>query len=134
MFQVVTKKNSPAMPIKHVLYVASLFPQPNASAAGVHTMSILQAIINKIKPQRITFAAPQVANNMHANALQNYFSNTLVNTVTMLPNNTTSMENAILSVTDLCIFDTFINEELFGWKVNQIAPHCMTVIDTVCIK
>lgn len=119
--------------IKHVLYIASLFPQPNASAAGVHTMSILHAFYNHMKPEKITFAAPQQTNNnAHAAALREQFPNCTIETVTMLPNNTQSMEkNAILQDANVCVFDTFINEEMFGWKVNQMAPHCMAVIDTV---
>lgn len=99
--------------IKNILYIASLFPEPNSSAAGVHTYQMLRAIekCKSLAPAQkvnLFYCAPQQESE-HAQELEKFFNSKqesiLYKTRTIKPNDTKCMDEIISEAEpDLCIF------------------------------
>lgn len=110
-------------PMTTVLVIGYVWPEPNSSAAGTHMMSLL----NLFKKQnwRVIFATP-AQHSDHMVDLSQFGIES--NAITL---NDSSFDHYLEEVSpDIVMFDRFMMEEQFGWRVRKSAPNAMAILDT----
>lgn len=146
---------SVATPRRSALYFGTLWPQVSASAGGVRTMNLVDALVRG--GYEVTYSSP---------AKWNEFADELaarherIKVVRCAPNNADAVERVIRAATgpgarqplsrhgsdnddarsvddgrdgdgpDVVVFDRFIMEEQFGHAVHRVCPSALRVLDT----
>ncbi len=111
---------------RKLLYIGSVWPEPSSSAAGVRTRQIIKSFLSDPKQKwKILFVSPSSYNS---------FSKELngmgVETI-RVPTNDPVMQKIVLNMSpDLVIYDRFIVEEQFGWRVREACPNIFEILDT----
>ncbi len=109
-----------------VLFTSAIWPEPMSSAAGVRTRFLIEAI-RKLRPDwRVV---------MHASGKDTEFRGELertlgVSCVQYLPNDE-SFDTFLRELQpSVVVFDRFMLEEQFGWRVRENAPRALRLLDT----
>lgn len=106
-----------------VLVIGYVWPEPNSSAAGTHMMSLLNLF--KKQDWRVIFATPAQRSDHMVDLSQFGIES---NAITL---NDSSFDRYLEDVSpDIVMFDRFMMEEQFGWRVRKCAPNAMTILDT----
>jgi glycosyltransferase involved in cell wall biosynthesis len=109
---------------RNVLFVGPVFPEPTSSAAGVRTVSLLEDFLSR--GDRILFASASdqnaFAGALHAKGIE---------TVKIGPNDPEFDRIVHEFAPDVAVFDRFMLEEQFGWRVAEAAPTCLRILDTI---
>ncbi len=109
--------------IKKILVIGYVWPEPNSSAAGSHMMSILRLF--KKQNWQIEFATPSQPTE-HMIDLRNEGISS--KSITL---NCDSFDRYILEYQpDIVLFDRFMMEEQFGWRVEKNCPSALKILDT----
>lgn len=107
----------------HVLIVGYVWPEPNSSAAGGRMLSLIE--IFKMQGWLVTFASP-AADSEHAINLE---SIGVEKKAIVL--NCSSFDDYVLELQPgIVLFDRFMMEEQFGWRVEQACPNTLRLLDT----
>ncbi|CAM4202792.1 glycosyltransferase [Pseudoalteromonas byunsanensis] len=108
---------------KQVLIIGYVWPEPNSSAAGSHMMSLLRFF--KAQQWQVEFASPaQVTEHMVDLAQEGITSKSIAL-------NCSSFDEYIQALQpDIVMFDRFMMEEQFGWRVDKFAPYALKILDT----
>jgi len=111
------------MSSNQLLIIGYVWPEPKSSAAGTRMMELIDLFIKQ--GFEITFASPaQLSDHMADLACLN------VKAVNIELNN----ESFDAFVADLSpaivMYDRFMMEEQFGWRVEQQCPNALTILDT----
>lgn len=106
-----------------VLVIGKVWPEPDSSAAGSRMMQIIDLFQNE--GWEITFvtaaAYSQYAADLKGQGIQ----------VESIRLNDSSFDALIKSLDpNVVLFDRFMTEEQFGWRVRDNAPEAMTILDT----
>jgi glycosyltransferase involved in cell wall biosynthesis len=106
-----------------VLIIGTVYPEPNSTAAGNRMLQIIEQF--QIQKWNVIFASA---------ASKSEFSFDLesisVKTVAIELNNA-SFDTFILELNPtIVVFDRFMIEEQFGWRVAENCPNCMRILDT----
>ncbi|MBC7439357.1 MAG: glycosyltransferase family 4 protein [Flavobacterium sp.] len=108
---------------QNLLIIGTVFPEPNSSAAGSRMMQIIAVFQNL--DFKITFASA---------ANESEFMADLQKTGVLKKNiflNDNSFDAFVKKLNpDIVIFDRFITEEQFGWRVAENCPDAMRILDT----
>jgi glycosyltransferase involved in cell wall biosynthesis len=109
--------------MKKVLVIGYVWPEPNSSAAGSHMMSILR--LYKKQSWKVEFATPsQPTEHMIDLAYEGISSQC----ITL---NCDSFDAYITEYQpDIVMFDRFMMEEQFGWRVEKNCPNALKILDT----
>ncbi len=109
--------------MKTLLIIGFVWPEPNSTAAGTRMMQLIRLFLrNKYK---ITFvsSAAKTDNSFPLEELK-------IRTYSIELNNA-SFDDLILEVNpDIVLFDRFLTEEQFGWRVNENCPNAIRILDT----
>lgn len=109
--------------MKKVLVIGYVWPEPNSSAAGRHILSILK----KFKQQnwQVEFSTPaQPSEHMIDLAAEGISSKEV-------KLNCDSFDHYISEYQpDIVLFDRFMMEEQFGWRVEKNCPDAIKILDT----
>ena len=110
--------------MQHVLIIGKVWPEPNSSAAGTRTLDLVE--IFQTNGYKVSVAST---------ATKTEFSFDLetigVDTYPIVLNSS-SFDVFIRDLNpDLVIFDRFITEEQFGWRVAEFCPKALRVLDTI---
>lgn len=106
-----------------LLIIGTVWPEPKSSAAGLRMMQLIEYFLNK--GAEITFASS--ASNFE------YFEDlkALDIQTKAIKVNDSSVDEFLAELSpDLVIFDRFITEEQFGWRVAEQCPDAIKVLDT----
>ena len=108
---------------KTVLIIGKVWPEPNSSAAGTRMMQIIQFF--KERGDDVTFAT-------HANPteFQEDLSALDVKTSAIALNDRSFDEMVTQLRPEIVVFDRFMTEEQFGWRVTEACPEALRVLDT----
>ncbi len=108
---------------KILLIIGFVFPEPKSSAAGCRMLQLIS--IFKSNNYKITFAT--TAQNLE-------FSENLKNleiNVDSIELNNSSFDQFIINLNpDVVLFDRFMVEEQFGWRVSENCPNAIKILDT----
>ena len=108
---------------KTLLIIGYVWPEPNSSAAGTRMMQLINLF--KQREWEITFASP-------AN-LGEHKENLAIHGVSEqnIALNDSSFDEFVKQLSPgLVIFDRFMMEEQFGWRVEQHAPQALRILNT----
>ncbi len=109
--------------MKKILFIGHTFPEPDTTAAGSRTIQLIHLF--KDYNFAITFAST---------AQRTPFSDTKtltdIKTVSVKINDT-SFDGFISNLApDIILYDRFITEEQFGWRVRENCPDALQILDT----
>ena len=109
--------------MKKILVIGYVWPEPNSSAAGRHMMSILRQY--KQQNWQVEFATPaQESDHMIDLASEGISSKSIAL-------NCDSFDHYITQYQpDIVMFDRFMMEEQFGWRVEKNCPNALKILDT----
>ena len=108
---------------KYLLIIGFVWPEPKSSAAGSRMMQLISAF--KSNNYKVTFASP-CAKSDNAFNLENID----ISQVSIELNNS-SFDKFIKALKpDVVLFDRFMMEEQFGWRVAEQCPDTLRVLDT----
>ncbi|TMO73476.1 glycosyltransferase [Pseudoalteromonas sp. S3785] len=109
--------------MKKVLVIGYVWPEPNSSAAGTHMMSLLNAF--KTQNWQVEFATP-AQRTEHMVNLDEYGI-----TSQSIALNCESFDEYVKAYNpDIVMFDRFMMEEQFGWRVDKHCPNAIKILDT----
>lgn len=108
---------------KKLLIIGLVWPEPTSSAAGTRMMQLIHFFLSK--NYDITFACA---------ALKSEFSFDLISIGVkedVIKLNSESFNHFIKDLKpEIVMFDRYIIEEQYGWRVQQECPEAMTILDT----
>ena len=113
-------KNQPAI---HVLVIGYVWPEPRSSAAGGHMMQILESFLTQ--DWEITFSSPAAIGEHKAD-----LAALGIRECTIELNNSSFDEFIHELAPDIVLFDRFMMEEQFGWRVEKHCPDALRVLET----
>ena len=106
-----------------VVFIAWVWPEPKASAAGVNLVSLINDCV-------AAGMAVVVASGAERTPLSYIFDEASVKTQPIAVNDA-GFDVWIKGLSpDLVVFDRFLMEEQFGWRVREACPKALTVLDT----
>ena len=106
-----------------VLVIGYVWPEPKSSAAGTHMLSLLKLF--KQQNWQVEFATPAQPTD-HMVKLEEFGVSSKKITL-----NCESFDDYIMRLNpDIVMFDRFMMEEQFGWRVDKYAPNAVKILDT----
>jgi glycosyltransferase involved in cell wall biosynthesis len=106
-----------------VLAIGYVWPEPNSSAAGTYMLSMLKAFLDK--GWQVTFSTP-AARSEHIVDLDALSIKT-----SEIALNNSSFDQFVADLNpNIVLFDRFMMEEQFGWRVEQQCPKALRLLDT----
>ena len=106
---------------KKVLIIASVWPESSSSAAGYRMQQLLGEFIKA--GYKVTYAST-AAPSIYADEIPQvaYLQFSL---------NDSAINEALLQIApDIVVFDRFMVEEQFGWRVNELCPNALRILNT----
>jgi len=104
--------------VKHLVIIGLVIPEPASTAAGHRMMQLIQLFSEN--NYRITFLT--ASNNVE-------FSEKIE--IQKIEINNESFDEKIRELgPDVVLFDRYVTEEQFGWRVSENCPNAMKIIDT----
>ena len=109
--------------MKTLLIIGHIFPEPTTTAAGTRMMQLI-SLFEKEKYKIVFSSTASITNKSET------FKSTSVEVKSIVLNNV-SFDNFIKELNpSVVLFDRFITEEQFGWKVAENCPDAMRLLDT----
>ncbi|MDP2560197.1 glycosyltransferase family 4 protein [Psychrobium sp. 1_MG-2023] len=106
-----------------VLIIGYVWPEPNSSAAGTRMMELIELF--QQQQWQVTFASPAQDSEHMAD-----LASLRVKKVSITLNDE-SFDHYISELQpDIVMFDRFMMEEQFGWRVEQCCPNALRILDT----
>jgi len=106
------------------LWIVFVWPEPDSSAAGYRTAQLIAGL-------HARGHAVEVCSSCRSNDYRNALHSKGIRTASYEPNDS-GFDNYVRELKpDLVIFDRFITEEQFGWRVKENYPTAVRVLDTV---
>ncbi|MEM1222452.1 MAG: glycosyltransferase [Verrucomicrobiota bacterium] len=105
------------------LFIGKTWPEPDSSAAGQRTLSLIEAALEADWP--VTFASTAQPTEYSVD-LESLGISTKAIAV-----NDSSFDQWISDLNpELVVFDRFMMEEQFGWRVSTVCPNSLQILDT----
>lgn len=109
--------------MKRLLIIGYVWPEPNSSAAGTRMMQLIGFFLDK--GMKVCFASPaqQTGNEIDLAGIG-------VRTENIILNSSDFDEFVKVYSPDMVLFDRFMMEEQFGWRVARHCPNAIRILDT----
>jgi len=109
--------------LKKLLVIGNRIPEPTATAAGNRMMQLIDLFLKNDFQITFVTANPKNENSENLEKLQI--------SVFFIPVNDSSFDEFITQLNpEIVIFDRFYTEEQFGWRVSEICPNAIKILDT----
>jgi len=116
--------NVPASPsMQNILIIGYVWPEPNSSAAGSRMMQLVEFFL--AQSWTVTFASAAAPSSHMAD-----LDSLGVHKATIELNNSSFDKYIRQLAPDLVLFDRFMIEEQFGWRVAKHCPNALRLLDT----
>ena len=109
---------------QHILIIGTVWPEPNSSAAGSRTMQLIEQF-QKLNWE-ITFACAASDSEFSID-----FKDYNIEKVTIELNNSSFDDFVKTLQPTIVLFDRFMIEEQFGWRVAENCPNALRILDTI---
>ncbi len=110
-------------PLKKLLIIGFVWPEPNSSAAGGRMMQLIS--IFKENGFEITFSSPALDSDFMVDLSEFGVEKKSIEL------NNSSFDDFIIGLNpDVVLFDRFMIEEQFGWRVSENCPKAIRLLDT----
>ncbi|MES2448328.1 MAG: glycosyltransferase family 4 protein [Bacteroidota bacterium] len=111
------------MSVKKLLIIGLVWPEPTSSAAGTRMIQLIELFL--ANDYQITFACAAAKSEFSYNLQQIGVSEQSIKL------NDQNFNNFIIALNpQIVMFDRFVMEEQYGWRVQQECPEAMTILDT----
>lgn len=108
---------------KKLLIIGFVWPEPNSSAAGGRMMQLIS--IFAANGFKITFASPALDSNFMVDLSEFGVEKKSIEL------NSVSFDDFVIELNpDVVLFDRFMIEEQFGWRVTENCPKAIRLLDT----
>jgi glycosyltransferase involved in cell wall biosynthesis len=108
---------------KKLLIIGFVWPEPNSSAAGGRMMQLISVF--KENQFEITFASPALDSDFMVDLFEFGVEKKSIEL------NNSSFDDFIITLNpDVVLFDRFMIEEQFGWRVSENCPKAIRLLDT----
>ena len=108
---------------QHILILGTIWVEPNSSAAGSRMLQLIELFLNE--NYKVTFASTAQKSEKAANLTSLH-----VDEVTIELNSTSFDEFISNMKPTMVLFDRFMTEEQFGWRVAENCPNAIRILDT----
>ena len=109
--------------MKKILVIGYVWPEPNSSAAGSHMMSIMRLYTHQ--GWQVEFATPAQPTEHMIDLAEEGISSKEIKL------NCDSFDAYVAEYRpDIVMFDRFMMEEQFGWRVERMCPQALKILDT----
>ncbi|WP_103865665.1 glycosyltransferase [Aquimarina sp. I32.4] len=109
--------------MNHLLIIGAVWPEPNSSAAGSRMLQLIKLFLSQ--NWKITFASTAIQTEHMVNLDE------LNITQTTIEINNLNFDTFIKELQpDTILFDRFITEEQFGWRITKHLPHALKILNT----
>lgn len=109
--------------MKQLLIIGFVWPEPNATAAGSRMLQLIELF--QKNSYNITFACAASKTNTTFN-----LESIKVESIT-IKLNSTSFDSFIQNLNpEIVLFDRYLTEEQFGWRVSENCPKALRILDT----
>jgi O-antigen biosynthesis protein len=110
-------------PVKKLLIIGYVWPEPTSSAAGSRMLELIQLFL--ANTYQIVFASASALSEHRADLLSLGVQEKSIEL------NSSSFNDFLTEFEPgMVLFDRFFTEEQFGWRVAQVCPHALRVLDT----
>ncbi|MBI3557752.1 MAG: glycosyltransferase [Deltaproteobacteria bacterium] len=110
--------------VSRALFIGTVWPEPESSAAGIRTLGLIKALLQE--GWEIHFLSPAVEKEFTV-ALRELGVQTRSQQA-----NEPGFDRFVEELSpDVAIYDRFIMEEQFGWRVRENSPATLNVLDTI---
>lgn len=109
--------------MQRILFIGYVWPEPKSSAAGSHILAILAMF--RAHNWHITFASPATKTAHMADLAARG-----IDTAEIALNDSSFDEFITALQPDAVMFDRFMMEEQFGWRVEKHCPDALRILDT----
>lgn len=107
----------------HIVIIGTVFPEPNSTAAGTRMCQLISLF--RAMNWKISFLCA-ATETPHSADLQEWG----VACFSIELNNNSFDEKIEKLSPDVVLYDRFLTEEQYGWRVSQVLPHALTILDT----
>ena len=108
---------------KKLLVIGFVWPEPNSSAAGGRIMQLISIFIEN--GFEITFASPALDSDFMVDLAAFGVEKRAIEL------NNSSFDDFVIELNpDVVLFDRFMIEEQFGWRVSENCPKAIRLLDT----
>jgi len=111
------------MNVKKLLIIGLIWPEPTSSAAGTRMVQLIQLFLEK--GYHVTFASAAAKSEFSFN-----LESIGVKEETIKLNDQRFNEFIKILSPQIVMFDRFVMEEQYGWRIHQECPEAMTILDT----
>ena len=109
--------------MKQLLIIGYVWVEPNSSAAGSRMLQLIELFLNN--NYKITFASPAQKSDKAVDLLS------LGITEASIKLNSSSFDEYLKNLQpNIVLFDRFMMEEQFGWRVTENCPNALRILDT----
>ena len=109
--------------MKQLLIIGHTFPEPSTTAAGSRMMQLIELF--KEEKYQITFASTAAVSEKTADLQGRHIS------IENIKLNDVSFDEFIKKLNpEIVVFDRYITEEQFGWRVSENCPKALKILDT----
>lgn len=109
--------------MKKIVIIGSVWPEPNSTAAGQRMMQLI-AIFKKLN-YNITFTSIAATSDFSINLEE---LGIVTNAIQL--NNSSFDEFIKVQKPTIVLFDRFMTEEQFGWRVSENCPNALRILDS----
>ncbi len=106
----------------HLLIIGSVWPEPRSSAAGVNMMTLIRLFVDQQWSITFASAANPTTHMSDIEALG-------VSTATIKLNSACFDLFMVELQPDVVLFDRFMTEEQYGWRVAEQVPEALRILD-----
>jgi O-antigen biosynthesis protein len=106
-----------------VLFIGAVWPEPDSTAAGVRICQLVKGFIHEGYEVRFVSSATKTP---HSAPLEDWGVNT-----DFIVLNDASFDNQLQEwQPDIVVFDRFMTEEQYGWRVSEQCPNAVKILDS----
>lgn len=106
-----------------ILIIGTVWPEPKSTAAGSRMMQIIEQF--QLQNWEVVFASAAAQSNFSVD-----LKSLNIETVSIELNNASFDDFIIKLNPDIVVFDRFMIEEQFGWRVSENCPNAIRILDT----
>ena len=108
---------------KKVLIIGLIWPEPDATAAGTRMKQLIHFFCNQ--NYDISFASAAKKSDLSMNLEELFISTKLIQL------NHFTFDDYIKDLDPgIVVFDRFLTEEQYGWRVREVCPNALRILDT----
>lgn len=109
--------------MQHVLIIGTVWVEPNSSAAGARMLQLIQLFLQQTWQVTFACAAQKSTNSISLKALG------VKEEIIVL--NSSTFDEFITGISPtIVVFDRFLTEEQFGWRVAENCPNALRILDS----